>query len=421
MNRFRASLASGAVLLSMLCLPVAFPSRAGATPDPSIDAACAGQMSPGNTFNLTADCDITVQLTVPDGQTVNGGGHIITAHDPGGGNFSGAVLTNAGSSMTIVNLTIEGTGFAVDCAVSSLMGIFFNNSSGTLSGVKVENITQHSGCPLGQAIRANSTDGVHRTVTLQSVVATKYQRSAFVASGTITANVTNSTFGPPDNLTGIISQNGVQYGGLGVNAGAGGTVADSTVYGSGFGMASDQSTAFLLFGASGVNLLGITFTGQGTDIGVAVTSNSTGVDISHNQIAVGSRRPRLGRRGGPGRSWLLRDPLVQHLQRLEDRHGRGIPATVCHGCGLLARCCRRWGVRLRGGALHGFGRQSPPGSAGRRDGLGARWRLLAGREGRRGVQLRSALHGLDGRYPAERADCRHRADSRRWRVLPGRS
>jgi hypothetical protein len=48
--------------------------------------------------DLFARADTTEQLTVPDGQTVDGGGHTITAHDPSGGNFSGSVLTNAGSS-----------------------------------------------------------------------------------------------------------------------------------------------------------------------------------------------------------------------------------------------------------------------------------------------------------------------------------
>ena len=36
----------------------------------------------GTTFTLTADCDTTEPLEVPDGFTVDGAGFTITAHDP---------------------------------------------------------------------------------------------------------------------------------------------------------------------------------------------------------------------------------------------------------------------------------------------------------------------------------------------------
>ena len=83
-----------------------------------IMAACAGT-TVGTTFTLTADCDTTVPLTVPDGFTVDGAGHKITAHDGRTVPFMGAVVTNAGTSMHLRNLTIQGTGFAVDSAANS--------------------------------------------------------------------------------------------------------------------------------------------------------------------------------------------------------------------------------------------------------------------------------------------------------------
>jgi hypothetical protein len=283
-TRLRALFGCALLMASSVVVSLALSVAANATVNGGdVTLVCAGTTS-GTTFTLAANCDTTAPLTVPGGETVDGGGHTITAHDPSGGNFSGAVLTNTGSSMQIQNLTIEGTGFAIDCGVSQLMGIFFLNATGSLSNVTVKNITQHSGCPLGQAIRANSVDGTHRTVTLTNVTATNYQKSALVASGTITVNVTGSTFGPPDNLTGVITENGVQYGGTGVNAGSGGTVSGSVIYGNGFGEASDDSTAVLLYGASGVTLRSDTITGQGTDVGVSATASSTGVVIDRNQI-----------------------------------------------------------------------------------------------------------------------------------------
>jgi hypothetical protein len=258
-----------------------------AASDPSIESACPG-VPTGNTFTLNGNCDTSVQLTVPPGVTVDGAGHTITAHDPSPGvPFSGAVLTNdpASTSMAIEGLTIEGTGFEGICAGQILTGIFFNNAGGSVSHVNVEDITQHSGCPLGLGIRANATAGVPLTVTITDTVVNGYQKSALVASGMMTMNVSASTLGPPDPLpAGTISQNGVQYGGVGVNAGAGGTISQSTIYGSGYGDPSDQSTAVLLYGANGVTLFQDTITGAGTDVGVDVASNSTAVTVNGDEI-----------------------------------------------------------------------------------------------------------------------------------------
>ena len=84
---------------------------------------------------------------------------------------------------------------------------------------------------------------------------------------------------------GTTLQNGVQYGGVGVNAGAGGTISGSTIYGSGYGNASDQSTAVLLCSGRRRHLDQDTITGDGTDIGVAVAANSTGVIVDRNRSA----------------------------------------------------------------------------------------------------------------------------------------
>ncbi len=284
MWRFRVSIVCGAFILLASVVPIAL--TGGVEPATAAPPACALPAPVGGVITLTGDCDTTVPLTIPDGVTLNGAGFTITAHDPTGGNFSGAVLTNAGTSMTVENLTIKGTGFATDCTVGRLMGIFFNDASGSVSGVQVEDITQHSGCPLGQGIRANATVGTARTVTITNTVVSGYQKGALVASGMMTMNVSASTLGPPDSTAPALlpSQNGVQYGGVGVNAGSGGTITGSTIYGSGFINASDQGTAVLLFGAHAVNLTGDTITGTGTDIGVNVTADSTGAVIDRNQI-----------------------------------------------------------------------------------------------------------------------------------------
>ena len=80
----------------------------------NITTVCTGTTS-GTTFTLTADCgEVTSPLTVPDGVTVEGGGHMITATDPVGVSFNGGVVTNAPGAhlMHVNNVIIQAVGFA---------------------------------------------------------------------------------------------------------------------------------------------------------------------------------------------------------------------------------------------------------------------------------------------------------------------
>jgi hypothetical protein len=252
------------------------PASAAAAGQP-IESACAGHFS-GNVFTLSADCDTTATMTIGDGQTLDGAGHTITAHDPDGGNFSGPVLTNAGTSMTVKNVTVKGTGFAVNCA-NTLYGIFFNDAGGALDNVTVDGITQHSGCQNGTAVRANALAGTARTVAITNAKLRGSQKNGLTASGKMTITVSASTIGPPDSLPGVTAQNQVQF-----SVGAGGKLSDSTIVASGYGAATSDSTGILLYGASAVMISGNTITGSGTDVGVAVAAASTDISIEHNAI-----------------------------------------------------------------------------------------------------------------------------------------
>ena len=122
---------------------------------------------------------------------------------------------------------------------------------------------------------------VAQTVTITETTVSGYQKGGLVASGSMTMNVSASTIGPPDELTGVIAQNGVQYG----VGGAGGSVTGSTIHGSGYtGSPPTSGTAVLLFAAANVTFSGNTIVGAGTDAGVYVAGNSTGVTIENNQI-----------------------------------------------------------------------------------------------------------------------------------------
>ena len=241
---------------------------------------------------------MTEPITVPNGVTVEGGGHIITATDPNATtSFNGGVVTNAQGPgahlMHVNNVTIQAVGFAFHgCAFQTpgpnvQVGLFFDDADGTATDVTVRNITQHSGCQTGNGIRANARAGIARTVTLTHVTVTGYMKNGITGSGQMTLNVGgNSTIGPPDALPGLNTTNGVQYG----DGGAGGTFTGNTVIGAGAGTPPDgtNSTGILLSSAANVTIANNTITGAGTDLGIGV-SNSTNVTISNN--AVGRTAP----------------------------------------------------------------------------------------------------------------------------------
>ena len=69
----------------------------------------------GSTMTLDADCTTDATITIPDGFTLNGNGHTITALDPSGGHFLGAVVKNAGGTANVTNLTVTASGLQNVC------------------------------------------------------------------------------------------------------------------------------------------------------------------------------------------------------------------------------------------------------------------------------------------------------------------
>jgi hypothetical protein len=283
MSRFRVGLAVVAMIVWGAVVPVVSTAGAGvaAAADP-----CTLPAPVGGVITLTASCSTTVPLTIPNGVRLNGAGFTITASDATPGAFSGAVLSNAGASMNIENLKIVGHfTFSGACSRAQLYGILFTNASGTVNNVSVTGITENSGCQVGTAIRANGLAAPANTVTITNTTVTDYDKNGLTGAGSfMTMNVSNSTIGPPASLVGTIAQNGAQWGGL--FPGTHGSISNSTIYGSGDDVegAGASGTAVLLFGAVNVTVSNNTTTGAGTDIGVAVTSDSTGIVIKDNHI-----------------------------------------------------------------------------------------------------------------------------------------
>jgi len=259
----------------------------------SITAACPGVVS-GSTFTLSADCDTTATLTVPDGFTVDGAGHEITAHDPDpaagpSGLFLGPVVTNAGASMDLTDLTVRGTGFtAFGCNASATptVGVLYQDASGAISDVKVLDITQHATCQTVHSIQLRAATGP-QTVTITGSWVSDYQRTGLLVQGDVTVHASANTFGPPDPAVpnpGGLAQNTVQIGSPALAAPSSGTFTDNTVIGSSFGRPGAVSTGLLIANAAGLTVDDNTFTGAGTDTGISFFGPNTDIAISGNRI-----------------------------------------------------------------------------------------------------------------------------------------
>lgn len=282
----RGLVAALAVALLTVLSTVGLGSPASAAPQ-DITSVCATSQA-GTTITLTSDCATTTTLTVPDGFTLDGGGHTITASDASltpAGFFTGPVVTNAGTSMYIENLTVRGN-FSLADETKAVFGIVFTNADGTIDGVQVLDITRHSTFNYGQGIQVIAA-GTTRSVTITNTTVSGFQKAGLNASGSVIVDVSGSTIGPPDLSINTptspfpLAQNTAQY-----IFGAGGTITGSTIIGYSAlqNAGGSASIAILLFGSSGVTVDSNVFGGDGTDIAIGVYSGSTGTLIQYNQI-----------------------------------------------------------------------------------------------------------------------------------------
>ena len=216
------------------------------------------------TTTLLGDCSTSATVHVRDGWTLDGAGHTISAYDPAGGHFTGAVVANAGRTASVRGLTVTGYHLADVCdgGDDRLRGILLDGASGTVSGNRVVDLRQgDSGCQEGTAIEvrnvATGAPGV--TVTVADNTVTGYQKAGIVLNGAVVGTVTGNTVrgqGP----VGWIAQNGVQVG-YGASAVVdGNTIADNWYTG------PDTACGLLLYQADGVKQRRNTFSGNEQDL-----------------------------------------------------------------------------------------------------------------------------------------------------------
>jgi len=198
---------------------------------------------------------------------------------------------------------LDGSGNGIGGCSPNLMGILFQNASGTLKHVAVRNETLSAGlegCQSGQAIFVQSASGSTSTVLVESSSVHKYNKNGITGNDigttlTVTGNYVQGSGVVP--LPGA-AQNGIQMGFGATGKISGNTVIDN-IYSDPTVAASADILLFDTATSSGITITGNTlgnsqlpialFADDGSGDGVSVTNNKIvgastydGIDICTN-------------------------------------------------------------------------------------------------------------------------------------------
>jgi len=233
----------------------------------------------GNKMILTNDCTTDSTILIPDGYILDGRWHTITAVDPVGDSFRGAVVQNAGTVAHVRYLNITTPGLAVACHSPSgpderLRGILFNGASGSIVGNTVTNLRQvASGCQEGNSIEVRNApfDGTHpntKTVTILGNTVRNYMKTGILANGDVKVDVQLNNVGSSANQANLAA-NGIQLG-----FGALGNVRFNNVGGNSWCCVDAAATGVLIYLTSdGVNVRYNSVKGN-ADVGIYFEANN---------------------------------------------------------------------------------------------------------------------------------------------------
>ncbi len=218
------------------------------------------------TRTLLGDCSTSSTVHVPDGWTLDGDSHTISAYDPVGDHFKGAVVANGGDVAHVRDLTVTAHELADVCdgGDDRLRGILLDGASGSILNSHVLGINQgESGCQEGNGIEVRNAPfdatGVDKTVLVHGNEVRDYQKGGIVANGSVNVTVTGNTVQGAGPI-GYIAQNGIQVG-------FGGTgLVESNSVSANYYTGSDLGCGLLFVDADGVKQKRNTFAGNERDL-----------------------------------------------------------------------------------------------------------------------------------------------------------
>ena len=207
----------------------------------------------GDTMTLQNDCTTDHTIDVPDGYTLDGGGHTITAIDPDGSHFVGAVVQNAGHEASVTDLGVRAdVATTCDGGENGLAGIRLDGASGSITGNRIIGLEQGAagdGCQEGDAIEVLNGTGESQTqVTISDNEVVDYQKTGILVDGPVAAVVTGNTVDGYGPVT-FIAQNGIQ-----VSDGASALVDENSVSDNYYTPKSYVACGLLIVDAGGVKI-----------------------------------------------------------------------------------------------------------------------------------------------------------------------
>ncbi len=157
------------------------------------------------------------------------GGMVANATDLDAGNpIAAQILVQNAKSVVIQNLTVDALGNGMSCSGTDLMGILFQNASGTVNHVAVRNQIPGdvlSPCQAGESVYVQTAPGRTSKVTFENSSVHNYNKNGVTGNdfGTNLLFVNNNVQG--SGLAAGAAQNGVQ-----ICCGAQGKVGSSMVF-----------------------------------------------------------------------------------------------------------------------------------------------------------------------------------------------
>jgi len=234
-----------------------------------------------STWTLEADCTVSASIVIPDGVTVDGNHHTITAIDPPGGFFRGGVIVSGGASANVTNTVITAVMMANVCqeGPDRLRAIFFNGASGVIRGNTVLNVNKESSnCQEGNGIEVRNIDlaGPAARVEISGNLIDGFQKTGIVVSGNVDATIRSNSIGPS------LAQRFVVANGIQVGAGTRASIEGNTIAGNSWDGDDAAATAILLVNtAAGTVVSGNSIIGN-ADVGIYVMAN--GVSVERNRL-----------------------------------------------------------------------------------------------------------------------------------------
>jgi len=196
---------------------------------------CAATLD-DSTVTLTADCTTEQTVWIPDGYTLDGAEHVLTAVDARERGFRGAVLSSLGTTAHVRAVTVAARGLSelvCDGGSARLRGILFEGASGSIVDSVVLDVNQKAGeggCQEGVGIEVRNAvdaESVVKVEVLRNRVE-RYQKAGIVGTGKVELSLEDNRVDGGGPVP-FIARNGIQ-----LSDGATGRMVGNTVKGNAY-------------------------------------------------------------------------------------------------------------------------------------------------------------------------------------------